>query len=575
MAAYRLGLTVDEHELLSDISFTSPPGSLIVVIGPSLSRNSALIGLLAGTRPIHTGTLTVDGHDVVAEPEAMRSRIGVVARDNLVHPSLSVGRALGYAAEMRLPPDTSPDNRDRVVNQVLDELGLTPHRKTRVSKLDPEVRRCASMAIELITRPSLLVVDEPGAGLDPEQESHVMAMLRRQADLGCIVVLATMSLAHLDMSDQVLLLTSAGTVAYAGPPAQIESTLGTADWAEIATRVSADPDGAHRAFLQGQTATPVEPAIAKPEPLPTEPTWQRRVWLVARRQLRLFVADRLYFPFLVLLPFALGALGLLIPGNSGLDRASPGGRNAHEAVEILAALNVAAVILGTALTIGTLVRERQIFRREQAVGLPTWTYVTAKVIVFGAVAAIQAAIVTAIVVSGKGGPVHDAVLLGNPAVELYVSVGTTAVVSAIVGLAMSSLGKRMREVVPLVVPVVLASLLFAGGMLPLVGKWGFDQVSWLIPAQWGFAASASTADLRRIDTMAANNALWTHYVGWWVFDMLMLVVFGAMWAGFVLYRLRTPTSLRRARQEPGDDAIPDAREKMTSPIPLSGNDIEL
>ena len=92
------------------------------------------------------------------------------------------------------------------------------------------------MAIELITRPSLLVVDEPSAGLDSQQESHVMAMLRTQADLGCVVVLATMSLAHLDMCDQVLLLTSAGTLAYAGPRADIESAFGTADWAEIGAR---------------------------------------------------------------------------------------------------------------------------------------------------------------------------------------------------------------------------------------------------------------------------------------------------------------------------------------------------
>jgi hypothetical protein len=462
-----------------------------------------------------------------------------------------------------------------VVDQVLDELGLTPHRKTRVAKLDPEARRCASMAVELLTRPSLLVVDEPSAGLDPEQESHVMAMLRTQADLGCVVVLATMSLAHLDMCDQVLLLTSAGTMAYAGPPAQIESAFGTADWSEIAARVSTDPDGAHRAFLNRLQATPAKPAVSRPEPLPAETTWQRQVWLMARRQARLLVADRLYFLFLVILPFALGALALLIPGKTGMDRGKPGGPNTHEAVEILAALNIAAVIIGTALTIGALAREHRIFRREQAVGLSAWTYLTAKFIVFGVVAAIQSAIVTVIVVAAKGGPVRGAVLLHNPDVELYVSVATTAVVSVIVGLAMSSLGNRLREVVPLVVPVILASLLFAGGMLPLVGKWGFDQVSWLIPAQWGFAASASTADLRKVDTMAANNAMWTHYVGWWVFDMLMLVFFGVLWAGFVLYRLRAPQSPRRETQEPVDSrggSGEDGRQKMTAPLPLPRNE---
>jgi hypothetical protein len=196
--------------------------------------------------------------------------------------------------------------------------------------------------------------------------------------------------------------------------------------------------------------------------------------------------------------------------------------------------------MGTALTIRDLVGERRIFRREQSVGLSTSAYLGGKIIVFSVAAAIQAAILTTIVVAIKGGPVHGAVLLHNPAVELYVSVATTAIVSAIVGLALSSLGNSLREVLPLLLPVILASLLFAGGLVPLVGTWGFDQISWLIPAQWGFAASASTVALRRVDTLAPDNLVWAHYVGWWAFDMIMLVVFGALWAGFVRYRLRPP-----------------------------------
>ena len=125
------------------------------------------------------------------------------------------------------------------------------------------------------------------------------------------------------------------------------------------------------------------------------------------------------------------------------------------------------------------------------------------------------------------------------------SVGVTAIVSAIVGLAVSTLGRSLRGVVALAVPVILASLLFAGGLITLVGTWGYDQISWFIPAQWGFAASAATVDLRRVDTLAANAQMWTHYVGWWMFDMTMLVLFGAVWAGFARFRLRPPARERR------------------------------
>jgi ABC transport system ATP-binding/permease protein len=556
VAAYRLGLTVDGHELLTDVSFTARPGTLTAVIGPSAARNSALLGLLAGTRELSSGRITVDGHDVHAEPESMRTRIGIVPRYDRVHRRLTVERALSYAAELKLPPDTSPEHRRRVVNQVLEELELTPHRSTRISKLAPEMRRCASIAIELITRPTLLVVDEPGAGLDPTQEDHVLAALRRQADIGCVVVVAMTSqtsLTHLDRCDQVLLLTLAGTVAFAGAPLQIESSMGTTDWLEVLAQVSADPDGAHRAFRARQQGPPAPPEVAAPWPPDAKLTVQRQIWLVARRQARLLLADRAYFFFLAALPFMLAALTLLIPGDSGLNRPQPTSPNLHEAVEILAALNIAAVITGTALTIGDLVGERRVFRREQAVGLSTSAYLAGKIIFFSVTAAILAGIFFTIVVVVKGRPVHGAVLLHNATVELYLSVAVTAIVSAIVGLALSALGKSLREVLLLLVPVILASLLFAGGLITLVGTWGYDQISWFIPAQWGFAASASTVDLRRVDTLAVDVEMWTHYVGWWVFDMIVLLILGAAWAGFARYRLRPPTREIRHHDRPRVD----------------------
>lgn len=562
VAAYRLGLTVDGRGLLTDVSFTARPGTLTAIIGPSTARNSALLGLLSGTTEPSSGRITVDEHDVHAEHESMRTRIGIVRRDDRIHSRLTVERALRYAAELRLPPDTSPDHRHRVVKQVLDELELTPHHATPIGKLSPDMRRCASMAVELITRPTLLVVDEPSTGLDATQENHVMAMLRRQADLGCVVVAMTLqtSLTHLNMCDQVLLITPAGAMAFAGPPWQIESAMGTTDWPEIFAQESADPRGGHHAFLARQQplAPTAPPPVAAPGPPPAELPVERQIWLVARRQARLLVADRVYFLFLAVLPFVLAALTLLIPGDSGLGRPRPSSPNPHEAIEILAALNIAAVIMGTALTIRDLVGERRVLRREQSVGLSTSAYLVGKLIVFSVAAAIQTAILTTIVIVGKGGPVHGAVLLRNPDVELYLSVAATGIVSAIVGLALSAQGNRLREVLLLLVPVILASLLFDGSLVPLVSKWGFQQISWFVPAQWGFAASASTVDLRRVDALAANAEMWTHYSGWWVFDMIMLILFGAVGAGFVLYRLRAPQreirgpSLHREQQELSD-----------------------
>src|SRR5262249_43042729 len=121
VTAYRLGLTVDGHEMLTDVSFTARPGTLTAVVGPSPARGSALLQRLAGTRAPTSGQATVDGHDVHAEPESMRSRIGIVPREERIHPRLTVEQALAYAAELRLPPDTASEHRQRLVDQVLEE----------------------------------------------------------------------------------------------------------------------------------------------------------------------------------------------------------------------------------------------------------------------------------------------------------------------------------------------------------------------------------------------------------------------------------------------------------------------
>jgi len=326
-----------------------------------------------------------------------------------------------------------------------------------------------------------------------------------------------------------LVLTSAGALAYAGPPREIEPSMGTADWSKVLAQVSADPDGAHRAFsARQQTSPPSPPDVAAPWPPPIDLTPARQIGLVIRRQLHLLIGNRVYLVFLVLLPLALAGLALLIPGNSGLGRRDPTNPNPHEAIELLAALNIAAVVIGSALTIGDLVSERRVYRREQAVGLSATAYLAGKLVVFGVAAAALSAVVYGIVVAKKGGPVHGAALLGNPDVELYLSVALTAIVSAIIGLALSALGNSLLEVVALV---------------QLVGRWGFQQISWFVPAQWGFAASASTVDLRRDDALAANAQMWTHYSGWWLFDMLALVFFGAIWAGLTRYWLRAPGSV--------------------------------
>jgi ABC transport system ATP-binding/permease protein len=543
LTAHGLALTVDGHQLLEDVSFTAKPGTLTAVIGPSGAGKSTLVKLIGGAMPRSAGVVAFDGHDVHAEYASMRSRIGMVPQDDVVHRQLTVEQALNFAAELRLPPDTSTEDRRQVVDGVLDELELTPHKKTRVDKLSGGQRKRASVAMELLTGPSLLILDEPTSGLDPALDRQVMTMLRRLADAGRVVIVVTHSLTYVSMCDQLLLLAPGGKTAFADPPAQIGAAMGSTDWADIFARVSTDPDGVHRAFLARHPAAPRRPsptAGAAPLGRPPQTSRWRQVGTLARRQTRLITSDRGYFAFLALLPFVLGVLSLAVPGNTGLGSANP--TAPEEPIDILILLNIGAVFMGTALTVRDLVGERMIFQRERAVGLSPSAYLMAKVIVFSAAAIIDTAVMVAIMTIGKGAPSAGGVLLGrgvaHGVVELFLTLAATAITSAMVGLAVSSLARSTEQVLPMLVAIAMVSMVLAGGLIPVTGRLLLDQTSWLVPARWGFAAAASTVDLNSIEAGLPVDRLWRHVPSAWLLDMGMLVLLAVVFTGIVRFRLR-------------------------------------
>jgi hypothetical protein len=198
--------------------------------------------------------------------------------------------------------------------------------------------------------------------------------------------------------------------------------------------------------------------------------------------------------------------------------------------------------MGTALTIRELVGERAIFRREQAVGLSTSAYLAAKIAVFGAAALLQSAVLVLIVTApaiGKGAPA-GAVLLGSPRLELFADIAATCVVAAIVGLAVSAVAQNSNEVLLLIVAAVMTQLVLAGGFIPVTNR-PIDPVSWLTPARWGLAATASTADLTNTVAVIPHDAHWRHAPSAWLFDMAMLGALAVAYTGFVRWRIRLAT----------------------------------
>ncbi|WP_019202934.1 ATP-binding cassette domain-containing protein [Tsukamurella sp. 1534] len=547
LAVQGITLTVDGNKtLLNGVDFRAAPGTLTAVIGPSGAGKSTVSRVVSGAVTPTAGRVEFEGRDVHRDFDALRSRIGMVPQDDVLHRQLTLEQALGFAAELRLPPDMSKADRDQVIDGVLAELQLTEHKKTRVDRLSGGQRKRASVAMELLTGPSLLILDEPTSGLDPALDRQVMQTLRRLADAGRVVIVVTHSLTHIDMCDQVLLLAPGGKTAYCGAPKGVKAAMGTSDWAEIFDFAAKQPDVAWQRYRSAHPAAP-PPAPSGPPPAPTKSpktSTRKQLSVVARRQLRLILADRGYLIFLLLMPIALGAITLLVPAERGLAGLAPGESSGGPAM-ILVLLVVGACFMGAALTSRDLVGERAIYHRERAVGLRPAAYLSAKTLVYFVAATIQSAIMMAIVLVGVTRPETQGAVLKNASLELVVDVAFLACVSTLVGLMISAIARSSEQVMPMLVVVIMVQLVMSGGLFDLHGRAGLEQVSWLFPSRWGFAASASTIDLQKITSFtdpatgklvpASADPLWDATPAQWAVSIGVLALLGLLlWGGTLL-----------------------------------------
>ncbi|MEV5837400.1 FHA domain-containing protein [Nocardia sp. NPDC052112] len=548
-----VGFTVEGNkQLLVDVNMQAGRGTLTALIGPSGAGKSTLSKLIAGTTHPSGGVVTFEGRNLHAEYEALRSRIGMVPQDDVLHRQLTVRQALGYAAELRLPPDNSRADRQQVIDGVLKELSLTEHADTRVDRLSGGQRKRASVALELLTGPSLLILDEPTSGLDPALDRQVMVMLRELADAGRTVIVVTHSVACLDMCDQVLLLAPGGKTAFCGHPASVGAAMGTSDWAEIFGRVAANPDQAFAAYRSRLAFAPPPPPPAPPRQgsagSPPQSGRAKQFSTLARRQVRLIFADRGYLAFLVILPFILGALSLVVPGSNGfrsgpLEQVQSGNETlfvpsgGSETQQLLVVLILGACFMGSTLTVRDLVGERTIFYRERAVGLLPSAYLLAKIAVFSVTAFLQAAVLVGITLVGKKPPLEGSVIPNGPA-ELYLDIALTAVCCVVFGLLLSSLARSNEQVMPMLVVMIMVQLVMAGGLIPVTHRVVLEQISWLFPSRWGYAAGASTVDIRTLFANAQPDTLWKHEPNIWYLDIGLLVAITVVLAIVTWRRLR-------------------------------------
>ncbi|AUG80335.1 ABC transporter ATPase [Kitasatospora sp. MMS16-BH015] len=550
--------------LLNDVSFTVPEKSLVAVIGPSGSGKSTLLRALTGYRPADRGDVLYDGRNLYKQFAELRSRIGLVPQSEILHKELTVRSGLKYAARLRFPGDTEAAERERRIDEVLYELRLDKRADNRITALSGGQQKRVSVALELLTKPSLIFLDEPTSGLDPGMDREVMQTLRGLADDGRTVLVVTHSVAELALCDRLLVMAPGGSVAYFGPPDEALHFFGYQSWADVFQAFENYPEHPWAERYRGsvhyqQYSADVDaeaaqsPAIAREQSRPPKPqSWGSQLWTLIRRYLSVIASDWGFIGLSLLLPLVLGGVSTLIPDNCGLAPCDNGRNDIARMILLVVAFG--ACLSGSANSVRELIKERAIYERERATGLSRSAYLSSKIIVLGAVSFLQGAVISAISFGFRDLPAQGLLFKHAPAVEMAIGVILLSFTSMMVGLAISALVKTAEKTMPLLVMFAIVQMVFTGAIFQLFHKPGLEQLAWLMPARWGVAATGNTLDLAHTGPVVVTrppakpeiDALWDHGISHLVINWLALVVLAAALAYLVgrLQRRHEPEVMR-------------------------------
>src|SRR5215212_9658315 len=301
--AVNVSRQVGARHVLQKLSLSVEPGELVAIAGGSGAGKTTLLEILAGLQPPSAGRVR---HGSVRDARiGTDSRIGYVPQDDIIHLEMPLRRTLCYAARLRLPAGTSAAEADRVVEETMRDLDLADRAEVPVRALSGGQRKRASIAVELLTRPSLFFLDEPTSGLDPSTAADVMRLLRGLSRRGVTVVVTTHEPTDIDKCDRVVFLARDGHLAFAGSPTDARRYFDVRDLDEIYDKLANEDSPPIWANRFTESRSPRTQNGHDITPIPAHPSHAkttgavRQWWLLTRRNAAVLFRNRLTLAILL------------------------------------------------------------------------------------------------------------------------------------------------------------------------------------------------------------------------------------------------------------------------------------
>lgn len=499
--------------ILQNISATFQPREFIVIVGQSGGGKTTLLDAIAGYRPATHGRVFVNDIDIYRNFDAIRNNIGYVPQRDIIHMELTVYQAFDYSARLRMPSDTTREERHKRIMEVLDDLDITHRKDVQISGLSGGQQKRVSIGVELLTKPGLFFLDEATSGLDPGTETSLMQLLRRLADQGRTIVLVTHATKNIMLADKVLFLARGGYFSWFGPPnealeyfdqyrSERDRRTSEMEFDKIYAILEALHNGTpeewakryqvHSAY-QRYIVQPLESkrqtleTDQRPSPAETVPTGgpkvRRRVsslrqfLILSSRNLKIITRDRLSLILMLGAAPLVSLLDMLIAFLTGRNQFDFMEGSVEDILMSFFMLIIFATFVGGLSQMREIVKENEIYKRERLVSLKIAPYVLSKVWIAVLLALYHGAAYTVIhylAYEMPGGAWEFALT--------YISMVLVAMAGMMLGLLASAMSPNANTAPMIVILLLMPQIVLSGALVPLPGpvsapattRWAFE-----------------------------------------------------------------------------------------------------
>ncbi|MBK1648176.1 ABC transporter ATP-binding protein [Rhabdochromatium marinum] len=226
------------RQALRDLHLHLERGDILGLLGPNGAGKTTCLQLLAGQLAPDQGCIRICGHDLLRAPRAAKQQLGYLPERPPLYPDLHLHDYLCYCARLH---GLRAAALRAAVDEVIAECGLESVRQRLLGHLSKGYRQRVGLAQALLHNPALLLLDEPGDGLDPLQSQELRALIRRRAERGCAVIFSSHRLDEVQHLCKAVLILREGQTLYQGAPQGPAGTAPATPAASVALRVRLVP----------------------------------------------------------------------------------------------------------------------------------------------------------------------------------------------------------------------------------------------------------------------------------------------------------------------------------------------